>query len=75
MWASEITPGLLERGAEIEERLGLSLEHVESPRWWLTRLLMRQGELDRSRAMLDELQARAVARGVSSQPAVRHGGF
>ena len=31
MWAAEVTPGLLERGAEIEERLGLSLEYMREP--------------------------------------------
>ena len=47
-WAAEITPGLLERGVEIEERLGLELEYHESPRVALARLLMRLGELDRA---------------------------
>jgi hypothetical protein len=28
-WAAEITPGLLERGAEMEERLGLALAFDE----------------------------------------------
>jgi DNA-binding CsgD family transcriptional regulator len=63
MWAAEITPGLLERGVEIEERLGLELDYSESPRLYLARLLMRRGELDRARALLDELEAIAVARG------------
>ena len=31
-WAAEITPGLLERGLEIEEQLGLELEYNQSPR-------------------------------------------
>ena len=31
-WAAEITPGLLERGAEIEERLGLDARVHDSPR-------------------------------------------
>ena len=30
MWAGEVTPGLLERGAEIEERLGLWLESCKA---------------------------------------------
>ena len=63
MYAAEITPGLLERGVEIEERLDLPLEYVESPRAFLARLLMRQGDLDRARPILDELEARAAARG------------
>jgi DNA-binding CsgD family transcriptional regulator len=63
MWAAEITPGLLERGVEIEERLGLVLDYSESPRLYLARLLMRRGELDRARALLEELEASAAARG------------
>jgi DNA-binding CsgD family transcriptional regulator len=62
-WAGEITPGLLERGAEIEERLGLELEFLDSPRAMLTRLLMRLGEVDRTRVILEELEATAGARG------------
>ena len=30
-WAAEVTPGLLERGADLEERLGLSLDYQASP--------------------------------------------
>jgi DNA-binding CsgD family transcriptional regulator len=63
MWAGEVTPGLLERGTEIEERLGLSLEFMESPHVMLARLLMRRGELDRAHVILEELEARAAARG------------
>ena len=40
----EITPGLLERGVEIEEQLGLELEWNLSPRYVLGRRLMRTGE-------------------------------
>ena len=63
LYAAEITPGLLERGVEIEERLDLPLEYVESPRVFLGRLLMRQGDLDRARAIFHELEAKATARG------------
>jgi ATP/maltotriose-dependent transcriptional regulator MalT len=63
MWAAEVTPGLLERGVEIEEKLGLALSMRESPRLYLARLLMRRGELDRARALLEELEAGATARG------------
>ena len=63
LYAAEITPGLLERGVEIEERLDVTLEYVESPRVFLARLLMRQGDLDRARAILHELEAKATARG------------
>jgi DNA-binding CsgD family transcriptional regulator len=62
-WATEITPGLLERGAEIEERLGLVLEFNDSPRSMLVRHLIRLGETDRARSMLEELEAQATARG------------
>ena len=62
-WAAEITPGLLERGAEIEERLGLPLGYLESARVQLARLLMRRGEVERPRAILEELEAMAAARG------------
>jgi ATP/maltotriose-dependent transcriptional regulator MalT len=62
-YAAEVAPGLLERGAEIEERLDLALEYVESPRVYLARLLMRRGDLDRARAMFDRLGAMAAARG------------
>jgi DNA-binding CsgD family transcriptional regulator len=65
-YACEVTPGLLERGAEMEERLRLELEYDESPRYMLARQLMRMGELDRSRAMLEELEAKAAARGDES---------
>jgi ATP/maltotriose-dependent transcriptional regulator MalT len=62
-WAGEITPGLLERGVEIEERLGLALDYQTSPTVSLSRLMLRQGEIERSRALLEELERKAVARG------------
>ncbi len=62
-WAAEITPGLLERGVEIEERLGLALEYGESPRAVLGRLLIRFGQFDRARVLLEESEANAAARG------------
>jgi DNA-binding CsgD family transcriptional regulator len=62
-WATEITPGLLERGAELEERLGLELEFLESPRIYLTRVRMRFGEIDRPRAVFEDLEAQLAARG------------
>jgi ATP/maltotriose-dependent transcriptional regulator MalT len=65
-YACEVTPGLLDRGAEIEERLRLDLEYDESPRYHLARLLMRMGEIDRAHAMLKELEAKAAARGDES---------
>jgi DNA-binding CsgD family transcriptional regulator len=63
MWAAEVTPDLLERGVEIEERLGLALDYSESPRLYLARLLMRRGEMDRARMLLEALEATATARG------------
>src|SRR5262249_13852505 len=62
-WAADVTPGLLERGVEIEERLRLDLAYTESPRVYLPRLLMRRGEIDHARTLLEEVHGRAVARG------------
>ena len=61
--AGEITPGLLERGVEIEEHLELELEYAWSPRYVLTRQLLRLGEIERPRSILEELDAQAIARG------------
>ena len=61
--AAVTTPGLLERGAEIEERYGLALQYFESPLYLRSRLLLRLGEIDRPRAILEELEAKAAARG------------
>jgi DNA-binding CsgD family transcriptional regulator len=63
MWAADITSGLLERGAEIEERQGLQLEVLDSPRWLLARRLLRQGEIERARTILEECERTALARG------------
>ena len=62
-YVCEITPGLLERGVELEERLGLELVYHESPRYELARLLMLSGETERPRRILEALEAKAVARG------------
>ena len=62
-WAGDSTPGLLERGAEIEERLGLALTYYDSPRYPLSRQLARMGETARARALLEALEAEASARG------------
>jgi ATP/maltotriose-dependent transcriptional regulator MalT len=62
-WAAEVTPGLLERGVEIEEKLGLELDYSDSPRVSLVRLLIRQGELERAGSTFRELEAKAAARG------------
>jgi DNA-binding CsgD family transcriptional regulator len=62
-YAGEITPGLLERGAEIEGRLDVELLYHESPRYGLARSLMRMGEIARPRQILEEFEANAAARG------------
>jgi DNA-binding CsgD family transcriptional regulator len=61
--AGEITPGLLERGREIEERLGLLLPYNESPRVALVRRMIGLGELDRARTILEDLEHNVTARG------------
>jgi DNA-binding CsgD family transcriptional regulator len=63
LWASEVTPGLLERGAAIEARLGRSLEWLESPKVPLGRLLMRRGDLDGARIIFGDLEADMASRG------------
>jgi DNA-binding CsgD family transcriptional regulator len=64
IWAAEITtPGLVERGAEIEERLGLSLEYLDSPSVSLGRVLWASGKTERLRGLLEELGKRAAERG------------
>jgi DNA-binding CsgD family transcriptional regulator len=63
MWAGDVTPGLLERGAELELRHGLALDHMISPRFWLARLRIREGRLEQARAMFGDLEAEAAARG------------
>ena len=47
-YAVDITPGLLERGVEIEERRSLHLLYYESPRCFLARRLVASGEIDRA---------------------------
>jgi DNA-binding CsgD family transcriptional regulator len=54
---------MLERGVEIEQREGLDLEYLESPRVGLVRFLIRTGELERARGIVEELEAKAEARG------------
>jgi tetratricopeptide (TPR) repeat protein len=61
--AAIATPGLLERGAEIEEHCGLELQYFESPLYLRSRHLLRLGEIDRSRVILEELEAKSAARG------------
>ena len=61
--AGELTPGLLERGVELEERHGLVLGFGQSPTISLTRRLLGLGELDRARAILARARAAAAIRG------------
>ena len=63
MWAAEVTPALLERGAELELRHGLALDYLTSPRFWLARLRVRQGRLEEADAMFATLAAEATDRG------------
>ena len=59
-YAGEVTPGLVERGAAMEARLGLTLEWFACPRYVLARLEMRFGQMERCRAILADLEAKAV---------------
>ncbi len=59
-YAAEITPGLLERGVDIEQQRRLVPEYNESPRYALARLLVRQGEVDRARDLFEELEVQAL---------------
>ena len=63
VWAAEVTPGLIERGVEMEKGGAFRFNAWTSPRIHLARLLTRRGELDQARAMLEQLQADAIARG------------
>src|SRR5262249_26535411 len=65
-YAADVTPGLVERGADLEERHGLVLEYYNSPRYQLARLRMRMGEVDRPRSVLEDLEEKAAARGDES---------
>ena len=63
-WALEVTPGLLERGISIEERLERPLLFHDSPRLVLAvRLLATSDDLERAREMLGAVEQSAVARG------------
>ena len=62
VWAAEVTPGLIERGIEIEES-SPRFDSWASPRIHLARLLTRRGEADRARTMLELQQADALAGG------------
>jgi DNA-binding CsgD family transcriptional regulator len=63
MWAGEVTPGLLEGGAELALRRDLPLDYWTNPRFWLARLRIRQGRLQEARAMFTAMEGETVARG------------
>src|SRR5262249_15802573 len=59
-YAAEITPGLIERGVELEEGLARPMDYYyESPKYAFARLQMRLGELDLARQLLEEQEAAA----------------
>jgi DNA-binding CsgD family transcriptional regulator len=62
-YAAELTPGILERGVELEQSLGLELEYWESPRYEYSRLLARSGDIERPLEMLQQLAEAADTRG------------
>ena len=62
-WAMEMTPGLLERGVEIEAQLPDPLLFSESPTYFLAVRLHEIGELDRARPMFERFDAGAAERG------------
>jgi DNA-binding CsgD family transcriptional regulator len=62
-WACAITPGLVERGVEIEKTLDRTLEFHESPIIALARRLICLSELTRARSLLEEAEASAAASG------------
>jgi DNA-binding CsgD family transcriptional regulator len=62
-YAADITPGLIECGAELEHRLEQPLEHWDSPRVAVARMQIRRGEIESARSMLTELISQATARG------------
>jgi DNA-binding CsgD family transcriptional regulator len=62
-WTLQVTPGLLEHGLEIEQRLPRPLEFHESPRVTLARRLMCLADFDGARSLLAEADDRATATG------------
>lgn len=62
-YAAEVTPHLLERGVEREERLAAGLEVLDSPRFFLIREQLLLGEIERAREGFERLGADAAARG------------
>jgi len=63
MWMLDETPGLLERGIELERRLERPLEVHESPRVALGRRALCRQQLDAARELFGEAAAAAEAAG------------
>jgi tetratricopeptide (TPR) repeat protein len=66
-WALEITPGLLERGVQIEHDLERPLLFHDSPTFISTIQLINLDELDLARERLEELEREALASGDESK--------
>jgi DNA-binding CsgD family transcriptional regulator len=62
-WVLDITPGLVERGVELERRLPVPLEFHESPMIALARRLICLSELDGARSLLEQAATRAGEQG------------
>jgi DNA-binding CsgD family transcriptional regulator len=62
-WACAITPGLVERGVEMEKSLDRTLEFHESPTIALARRLICLSDLTRARSLLKDAEVCAAARG------------
>ena len=62
-YLGQATPGLLERGVEIEDAVGHGPGWMASPRYALARRLMRLGDVDLARGLLEQVEAAAVERG------------
>jgi len=61
VWGAEVvTPGLVERGVELENQLDLPLEYYESPRVAQARLLGGSGHVERTHALFVELEKEAA---------------
>ena len=63
MYTTEITPGLLERGVAIEERLDRPLDFFRSPSAMLALRRMLRDELDEARPVFERAAANAAQRG------------
>ena len=62
-FAGQLTPGLVERGVDLEVRHDLALEYFETPRYVQARVFMRLGQLGHARSVLKDLERETSARG------------